>query len=64
MKKKILKKFNKDKNYQKIRDYCHSTGKYRGAAHSICNLKFKVPTEIPVVFHMVQIAIIILLLKN
>ena len=49
--KKILKKFNKDKNYQKIRDYCHSTAKYRGAAHSICNLKFNVPTEIPVVFH-------------
>ena len=27
------------------------TGKCRGAAHSICNLKFNVPNEIPVVFH-------------
>ena len=38
-------------NYQKVRDHCHYTGKYRGAAHSICNLKFNVPSEIPVVFH-------------
>ena len=41
------KKFAKDKNYQKVRDYCHYTGKYRGAAHSICNLRFNVPNEIP-----------------
>ena len=27
------------------------TGKHRGAAHSICNLKSNVPNEIPVVFH-------------
>ena len=26
-------------------------GKYRGAAHNICNLRYKVSTEIPVVFH-------------
>ena len=49
--KKILKKFVKDKNYQKVRDQCHYTGKDRGAAHSICNLNFKMPNEIPIVFH-------------
>ena len=38
-------------NYQKVRDHCHHIGKYRGAAHNICKLKFKVPNEIPVVFH-------------
>ena len=38
------------KNY-KVRDHCHCTGKYRGAAHNICNLRYKVPKEIPVVFH-------------
>ena len=27
------------KNYQKIRDHFHFTGKYRGAAHSIYNFK-------------------------
>ena len=47
--KRILKN-TKDKNYQKVRDHCHYTGKYRGTAHSICNLKFKVLNEIPVVF--------------
>ena len=29
----------------------HYTGKYRGAAHSICNLRYKILKKIPVVFH-------------
>ena len=41
--------FAKDKNYRKVRDHCHFTGKYRGAAHSICNLRSNVPIEISVV---------------
>ena len=46
------KEFNKnDKKKQKVRDHYHYTGKYRGAAHNICNLRYKVPKEIPVVFH-------------
>ena len=48
---RILKMFAKDKNYRKVRDHCHYTAKYKGAAHSICNLKFNVPNQIPVVFH-------------
>ena len=35
----------------KVRDHCHVTGKYRGAAHTICNLNFKLTDKIPVVFH-------------
>ena len=27
-----------DKKYHKLRDNCHFTGKYREAAHNICNL--------------------------
>ena len=42
---------NNDKKQQKVRDHCHYTGKYRGAAHNICNLRYKVPKETPVVFH-------------
>ena len=42
---------NDDKKQQKVRDHCHYTEKYRGAAHNICNLRYKVPKEIPVVFH-------------
>ena len=37
-----------------MRDHCHITGKFRGAAHSQCNLKLEVSpyiTQIPVVFH-------------
>ena len=39
------------KSKHKVKHHCHYTGKYRGAAHSICNLKYKTPKEIPVVFH-------------
>ena len=49
--KRILKKLSKSINYWKIRDHCHFTGKYSDTAHGICNLKFNVPNEIPVVFH-------------
>ena len=43
-----------DKNYinrKKVKDHCHNTGKFRGPAHSICNLKYKVPKEIPIIIH-------------
>ena len=40
-----------DKKKQEVRDHCHYTGKYRGATHNICNLRYKVPKKIPVVFH-------------
>ena len=42
---------NNDKKNYKVKHHCHYTGKYRGVAHNICNLRYKVPKEIPVVFH-------------
>ena len=36
---------------RKVRDHCHFTGKFRGAAHVKCNLQFKKPTFTPVIFH-------------
>ena len=39
-----------DKKQQKVRDHCHYTGKYRVAAHNICNLGYKIPKEILAVF--------------
>ena len=39
------------KNYKKVSDHCHFTGKYRGTAHSICNLRYRIPQEVPVIFH-------------
>ena len=46
----ICKKEFDKKNY-KVRDHCHYTGKYRGAAHNICTLRYKILKEVPVVFH-------------
>ena len=54
------KRFNEEKecwickeplNGDKVRDHCHYTGRYRGPAHNKCNLKYKKPKFIPVVFH-------------
>ena len=47
------KRFSTDdgkKNF-KVKDHCYYTGKYRDAAHDICNLRYKIPKYIPVVFH-------------
>ena len=38
------------KLYHKVRDHCHYMGKFRGAAHHICNLRCQTPREISVVF--------------
>ena len=35
----------------RVRDHCHFTGRYRGAAHNICNLKYSKPNNISVFFH-------------
>ena len=35
----------------KVRDHCHYTGRCRGAAHRNCNLQYKIPSYIPIVFH-------------
>ena len=38
----------------RVRDHCHLIGKYRGAAHSDCNLNYKFTKRIPVVFAQSQ----------
>ena len=49
------KEFNTDdddyKQYHKVRDHCHYTGKFRRAAHNICNLRYNTPKKITVIFH-------------
>ena len=52
-KKEFCTNKNDEKEFKlkhKVRDHCHYTGKFRGAAHNICNLRYKIPREIPVVF--------------
>ena len=51
-KKFITDKKNKYyKNLMKVMDHDHYTGTFRGAAHSICNLRYKTQEDIPVVIH-------------
>ena len=45
-----LKAFDDPEN-RKVRDHCHYTGLYRGAAHNTCNLRYKMPDHIPIAFH-------------
>ena len=48
--KRISRRLSKSINYWKVRDHCHYAGKYGGATHIICNLKFNVPSKIPVAY--------------
>ena len=43
-------KYTSDKNYRKVKDHCHYTGKYKSAVHSICNLKCNILKKISVFF--------------
>ncbi|CAB3979147.1 Gastrula zinc finger, partial [Paramuricea clavata] len=40
-----------DLGEDRVRDHDHVTGMYRGAAHNICNLKYRITWKVPVVFH-------------
>ena len=50
-KEKFEDKYVKDEKYCGVRDHCHYAGEYRGAVHSICNLKYSVTKKIPIVFY-------------
>ena len=42
---------NEELGEDSVRDHCHLSSKFRGAAHEVCNLEYKVPKFFPVVFH-------------
>ena len=46
----ICKKLTDDDN-KKVRDHCHITGKFRGAAHWNCNINLQLTKKVPVIFH-------------
>ena len=41
-------------NTDKVKDHCHVTGKFRGAAHNKCNLKLRISGKLPITFHNLQ----------
>ena len=49
-----LFRYKETKKILKVRDHCHFTGEYRGAAHNDCNLKCKKSLILPVIFHKLQ----------
>ena len=46
-----IPKEGNDPRFKKVRDHCHLTGKFRGAAHDKCNLEYRLPKFYPVIFH-------------
>ena len=46
----ICKKFISN-DEDKVRDHCHVTGKFRGAAHESCNLNFQLTKKVAVILH-------------
>ena len=46
--------FKQELNTDKVRDRCHITGKFRGASDNKCNLYFRLPKKLLIIFHNLQ----------
>ena len=40
-----------DDDDEKVRDHCHITGKFRGAAHWSCIINLQLTEKVPLIFH-------------
>ena len=40
-----------DNDEEKVRDHCHITRKFRGAAHWSCNINLELAKKVSIIFH-------------
>ena len=43
-----------DNDDEKVRDFCHVTGKFRGEAYWSCNINFQLTKKVPIIFHILR----------
>ena len=53
-----------DNDEEKVRDHCYVTGKFRGAAHKICNVNFQLTKKGHGIFHNLRGMTVIYFLMN
>ena len=55
---------NEELGKDRVRDHCYLTGKFRGAAHEGCNLKYKFQSSFQLYFTTCQAMIVTYLLNH
>ena len=50
----IFRICKKELNIDKVRDHCHITGKFRGAAHNKFNINLRLTRKLSIIFHNLQ----------
>ena len=55
---------NEELGKDRVRDHCHLSGKFGGAAHEVCNIKYKVPKFFQLNFTICLAMIVNYLLKH
>ena len=55
---------NEELGKDRVRDHCHLTGKFRSAAHEVCNLNTGFQSSSQLYFTICQVMIVTYLLKH